>query len=59
MHYIELAQFVGPGYLVTVHGPLNPAVAPEAAMVEVNTVHNRLEVGRLHPPCACATSSQP
>ena len=28
MHYVELDQFVGRNYLVTVHGPLNPAVAP-------------------------------
>ena len=28
MHYVELDQFVGPNYLVTVHGPLNPAVDP-------------------------------
>ncbi len=26
VHYVELDQFVGPNYLVTVHGPLNPAV---------------------------------
>jgi Mg2+ and Co2+ transporter CorA len=29
VHYVELDQFVGQNYLVTVHGPLNPAVAPE------------------------------
>ena len=26
VHHLELDQFVGPGFLVTVHGPLNPAV---------------------------------
>jgi magnesium transporter len=25
VHYVELDQFLGPNYLVTVHGPLNPA----------------------------------
>ena len=49
VHYVELDQFVGPGYLVTVHGPLNPAVDPAAAMVEVNAVVKRLNSGRLRP----------
>ena len=35
VHYIELDQFVGENFLVTVHGPLNPAVDPEVARVEV------------------------
>ena len=28
VHYVELDQFIGPRYLVTVHGPVNPAVSP-------------------------------
>src|SRR3954469_1570376 len=28
VHYVELDQFIGRNYLVTVHGPLNPAVSP-------------------------------
>ena len=28
VHYIELDQFIGVRYLVTVHGPVNPAVHP-------------------------------
>jgi magnesium transporter len=28
VHYVELDQFIGPRYLVTVHGPVNPAVTP-------------------------------
>ena len=28
VHYVELDQFIGRNYLVTVHGPLNPAVEP-------------------------------
>jgi magnesium transporter len=43
VHYVELDQFVGPNYLVTVHGPLNPAVAPEVAVLDTNAVRRRLE----------------
>ncbi len=49
VHYIELDQFVGPRYLVTVHGPVNPAVAPEAALRETRAVLRRIEAGRLRP----------
>ena len=44
VHYIELDQFIGDRYLVTVHGPLNPAVDQAAAMVEVDAVLGRLRV---------------
>ena len=33
VHYVELDQFVGARYLVTVHGPVNPAVDPATASV--------------------------
>jgi Mg2+ and Co2+ transporter CorA len=49
VHYIELDQFVGANFLVTVHGPLNPAVDPSVATVEVQSLLNRLESGRLRP----------
>ena len=49
VHYVELDQFIGDRYLVTVHGPLNPAVDPAAAMVEVDTVLARLASGKLKP----------
>lgn len=49
VHYIELDQFVGPHYLVTVHGPLNPVVDPKAALVEVDLVRRRLDGGRFRP----------
>ncbi|WP_257459545.1 CorA family divalent cation transporter [Archangium lipolyticum] len=45
VHYVELDQFIGRNYLVTVHGPLNPAVSPDAAMVEVRAVQGRIESG--------------
>ena len=49
VHYIELDQFVGRNYLVTVHGPLNPAVDPQVATVEVQSLLNRLRSGKLRP----------
>jgi Mg2+ and Co2+ transporter CorA len=49
VHYVELDQFVGPRYLVTIHGPVNPAVTPEAAQRETRAVLRRVEAGRLHP----------
>jgi Mg2+ and Co2+ transporter CorA len=49
VHYIELDQFIGRNYLVTVHGPLNPAVDPDVALRETRAVLARIEAGRLHP----------
>ena len=49
VHYLELDQFLGERYLVTVHGPLNPRVPLEAALRETQAVAQRLERGRLQP----------
>lgn len=49
VHYLELDQFVGERFLVTVHGPLNPAVPLDKAMYEVRQVAGRMEAGRLRP----------
>jgi magnesium transporter len=49
VHHLELDQFVGPGYLVTVHGPLDPEVIPELAFRETNAVLKRIRAGRMHP----------
>jgi Mg2+ and Co2+ transporter CorA len=49
VHYIELDQFIGVGYLVTVHGPMNPAVDPQVALRETHAVLRRIESGRLRP----------
>jgi magnesium transporter len=49
VHHLELDQFVGPGYLVTVHGPLDPEVIPELAFRETNAVLKRIRAGRLRP----------
>jgi Mg2+ and Co2+ transporter CorA len=49
VHYLELDQFLGERFLVTVHGPLNPKVPLEAALRETQTVAERMERGRLSP----------
>ena len=49
VHYLELDQFVGEDFLVTVHGPLNPKVPLEAALRETDAVAARMDSGRLHP----------
>ena len=57
VHYVELDQFIGDGWYVTVHGPLNPKVAPEAARIETGAVARRLQAGRFHPGSAHELSS--
>ena len=49
VHYLELDQFIGEHFLVTVHGPLNPKVPLEAALRETRAVGERLAQGRLQP----------
>ena len=49
VHYLELDQFIGEHFLVTVHGPLSPRVPLEKAMQETRAVIQRLEAGRLRP----------
>ena len=49
VHYVELDQFVGPNYLVTVHGPLNPAVKPEVAFVDTRLLLRRIQQDETHP----------
>ena len=56
VHYIELDQFAGPRYLVTVHGPVNPAVDPAVALKETQAVLERLESRRLRPSSALELS---
>jgi magnesium transporter len=52
VHYVELDQFIGARFVVTVHGPVNPAVTPEAALRETHAVLGRIEAGRLRPRSA-------
>jgi Mg2+ and Co2+ transporter CorA len=49
VHYLELDQFIGRDFLVTVHGPLNPTVPVAEALRETRHVVERLETGRLRP----------
>jgi len=49
VHYLELDQFVGENFVVTVHGPISPKVPLESALRETNSVAARLDSGRLHP----------
>jgi magnesium transporter len=52
VHYLELDQLIGRNYLVTVHGPLNPAVDPAMALRETRAVYARIAAGRFHPASA-------
>ena len=47
VHYVELDLVVGRNYLITVHGPVNPAVRAQVAMRETIAVLNRMADGRL------------
>ena len=49
VHMLELDQLVGTRYLVTVHGPRNPAVSVSDATEETRTVRERIEAGRFRP----------
>ncbi len=49
VHYVELDQFLGPRYLVTVHGPTNPAVPAHVPIRDTSLVWDRIREGRLHP----------
>lgn len=49
VHYLELDQFIGEHFLITVHGPLNPVVPLDEALRETHEVALRLEKGRLRP----------
>jgi magnesium transporter len=49
VHYIELDQFIGSNWLLTVHGPTNPVVPLDATYVETRAVARKLDSGRLRP----------
>ena len=49
IHHVELDRVIGPGYLLTVHGPVNPAVAPEVSTRDTREVLERIRAGRLRP----------
>jgi Mg2+ and Co2+ transporter CorA len=49
VHLLELDQIIGRDFLVTVHGPLNPVVGLEEALVETDSALHRIESGRFRP----------
>ncbi len=49
VHYVELDQFVGERYLITVHGPVNPAVPADVPLRDTRAVLARIEGGKLRP----------
>jgi len=49
VHHLELDQFVGRGYLVTVHGPVDPEVIPGLEFRETGAVLKRIQAGRFRP----------
>jgi Mg2+ and Co2+ transporter CorA len=49
VHLLELDVLMSDRILVTVHGPVNPAVPPEPPQREVTSALRRMEAGRLHP----------
>lgn len=49
VHMLELDLIISPRYLVTVHGPLNPAVDPQEALTETSAVLARINGGRFVP----------
>jgi Mg2+ and Co2+ transporter CorA len=49
VHLLELDMVVAPRYLVTMHGPLNPAIDPREALAETSAVLRRITSGRFAP----------
>jgi Mg2+ and Co2+ transporter CorA len=56
VHMLELDQIVARRYLITTHGPLNPAVDAGEALRETAGVRARIEGGRLRPVSPAALS---
>jgi len=49
VHLLECDIFLADGWILTVHGPLNPAVPSDAAGREVTSALRRIEQGRFRP----------
>jgi magnesium transporter len=49
VHLLELDVAIGDRFLVTVHGPINPVVPVDAALVETRAALARIEAGRFQP----------
>jgi magnesium transporter len=48
-HLLELDQFVGDRFLITLHGPLGRDVQPDAAHHETAVTLRRIQAGKFHP----------
>ncbi len=49
IHMLELDQLIGTRFLITIHGPINPAVKLETATEECDDVLRRIAFGRFQP----------
>jgi magnesium transporter len=49
VHLLQIEFFIGPDYLVTLHGPYNPEVDPAAIGRDTATARERLDSGRFRP----------
>jgi len=56
VHYMELDQFIGPNYLITTHGPRNPAVPLERLLEETDELAEKMLAGRYLPTGPWAAS---
>jgi Mg2+ and Co2+ transporter CorA len=56
VHLLELDQVVARRYLITTHGPVNPAVDASEALRETEGVRARIKAGRFHPASPAALS---
>ena len=56
MHYLELDQLIASNYLITSHGPRNPAVPLERLLVETEELAERMLSGRFVPSGPWAAS---
>ena len=54
VHLLQIEFFIGPDYLVTLHGPYNPEVDPSAVGRDTTMARERLDSGRFLPPSPSA-----
>ena len=52
VHHVEVDQVIGPNWLLTVHGRMDPSVDLDATYVETRTVMRKLQSGKLRPGAA-------
>ncbi|HSN44690.1 MAG TPA: CorA family divalent cation transporter [Propionibacteriaceae bacterium] len=58
VHYLEIDQVVSPKYLITSHGPRNPAVPLERLLEETGEITEKMLAGRFRPASPAAVSSR-